>query len=164
MSRRDLTHAPPYSPLSILVVDDYPDAAETQAELLGLMGHVTRVAFGGADALRCAELERFDVVLLDLRMPGTDGFAVARAIRARCAGAGPQPLIVAVTGCGTEKDRLRSAEAGFDLHLVKPVDPAVLAGVLEGFRRVPAPPAPAVEISDSLGDLMYRRGRVPAWV
>lgn len=152
MSRRDT--------LSVLVVDDYPDAAESEAELVFLLGHTVRVALCGADALRCVAAERPDVVLLDIRMPRDDGYAVARAIRERCVGAGKQPLIVAVTGCGNETDIRRSAEAGFDLHLVKPVDPAVLAGVLERFRLLLAPPIPL----DELGDRAELRAYAPAWM
>src|SRR5262249_18746503 len=87
-----------------------------------------------------------DVVLLDLRMPGLNGCEVAKRIRARCAGSGKQPLLVAVTGCGTDADRIRTSESGFDLHMVKPVDPAVLVGVMERFRRLLAPTIPAAEV------------------
>src|SRR5688500_11870732 len=118
--------------LVVLVVDDSTDTAESLAELLALQGHTVRFALNGADALRRVEEEAPDVALLDLRMPGLDGFTVAREIRARCAN-GKRPFLIAVTGCGTEADRLHSAEAGFDLHLVKPVDPAVLTGLLERF-------------------------------
>ena len=133
-------------PLSVLVVDDFADTAESEVELLSLQGHVVRVALNGEDALRCVDAERPDVVLLDIRMPGLNGHDVARLIRERCTEKGKQPIIVAVTGCDRETDRLQSAESGFDLHLVKPVDPALLVGLLERFRRLLAPPIPAPEL------------------
>lgn len=135
----------PY-PLSVLVVDDSPDTAESEVDLLSISGHRVRVALDGEEALRCVDAERPDVVLLDIRMPGLDGHSVARLIRERCAGRGKQPIIVAVTGCDREADRRHSADAGFDLHLVKPVDPALLVGLLERFRRLLAPPTPASEL------------------
>src|SRR5688572_11374112 len=108
----------PY-PLSVLVVDDSADTAESEVDLLTLKGHRVRVALNGEEALRCVDAERPDVVLLDIRMPRLDGLSVARLIRDRCAGRGKQPIIVAVTGCGSDADRLHSADAGFDLHLLK---------------------------------------------
>jgi CheY-like chemotaxis protein len=129
----------------VLVVDDSVDAADSLAELLRHYGHTVRVAHNGESALRNVAAEVPDVVFLDILMPGPDGCAVAQHIRAYCAG-GKQPLIVAVTGCGTEADRLRSAGAGFDLHLVKPVDPAVLVGLTERFRRLLAPAIPVDEL------------------
>jgi CheY-like chemotaxis protein len=133
-------------PLAVLVVDDSPDAANSMAELLSLHGHCAAVALGGGEALARLEECVPDVVLLDLRMPGMDGYAVVERIRERCAGGGKRPLLVAVTGCGTEADRARSARVGFDLHLVKPVDPAVLVGMMERFRQLLAPPIPAEEL------------------
>lgn len=132
-------------PLAVLVVDDSADAAETLAELLSIQGHTVSVAFSGEQALERADAAPPDVVLLDIRMPGLDGCAVARAIRERCLGKGKRPFLVAVTGCGTDADRARTAAAGFDLHMVKPVDPGVLTGLLERFRRVLAPPVPQEE-------------------
>src|SRR5262249_42116285 len=87
-----------------------------------------------------------DVVLLDILMPGKDGCEVAKLIRARCTSSGKQPLLVAITGYSAEADRLRSSEAGFDLHMIKPVDPAVLVGLMERFRRLLAPTTPAAEV------------------
>ena len=135
-------------PLSVLVVDDDRDAAESLAELLALHGHRVRVAFDGAAALsQCPAASGMpDVVLLDVRMPGMDGYEVARRVLGGCGTGGKAPVLVAVTGCGSEAERRRAAEAGFDLHLLKPVDPAVLVGVLERFRRLFAPPTPADEL------------------
>jgi CheY-like chemotaxis protein len=136
-------------PLAVLVVDDSVDTAESEADLLAFQGHAVCVATNGEEALRCVEAQPPDVVLLDIRLPGMDGYAIAKAIRERCEAVGKRPLIVAVTGCGSEADRQHSAEAGFDLHLVKPVDPALLIGVLERYRRLLAPSIPAAEL-DSL--------------
>jgi len=111
----------------VLVVDDNVDAASMLDMLLRSLGHETRVAHEGTAALRVAEEFRPDIVLLDIGMPGIDGYEVARRLRA----SKNRPLrIVAVTGWGQEADRERSREAGFDLHLVKPVDANELARAL----------------------------------
>ncbi len=104
----------------ILVVDDNRDAADTLAMLLGSHGAEVDVAYGGEEAL--AALDRFlpDSLLLDLGMPGMDGFEVARRIRATPRHAGLR--ILALTGWGQAADRARTHEAGFDHHLTKPVD------------------------------------------
>lgn len=100
------------------------------------------VAYSGESALQSVAKEVPDVVFLDILMPDLNGCRVAELIRSRCAACGKRPFLVAITGCGTEEDQRRSAEAGFDLHLVKPVDLAVLVGMLERFRRLLAPPIP----------------------
>jgi len=115
-------------PLSILVVDDSDDSAQSTAELLSLSGHAVRVASCGADALRNAAVETPDVILLDIAMPEMTGWEVASRIRQACRE--KQPLIVAVTGYGTEADRWRSADAGCDLYMVKPVEPMTLLKLL----------------------------------
>jgi CheY-like chemotaxis protein len=104
----------------LLVVDDNQDAAETLETLLQSLGATVATAGNGREAL--AQFTRFepDAVLLDIGMPGMDGYEVARRIRALPAGAGT-PLI-AVTGWGQQEDVRRSFEAGFDHHLVKPLD------------------------------------------
>src|SRR5262245_9614394 len=93
--------------LSVLVVDDSPETADSTAELLTLHGHAVRVAYSGEDALSVAVAESPDVVLLDIRMPGLSGWEVARRVRGRLVG--KPPVLVAVTAAGTEADRLRSA-------------------------------------------------------
>jgi CheY-like chemotaxis protein len=112
----------------VLVVDDNEDAAESLALLLGLAGHEARVAHNGPDALRLVESEPPELVFLDLGMPGMDGFEVARRLREVPGRDGL--LLVALTGWGTKEDRRRTTEAGFDRHLVKPVDPKALEELL----------------------------------
>jgi CheY-like chemotaxis protein len=124
--------------LTVLLVDDSPDAADTTAALLALDGFAVRTAYNGADALRQAAAAPPDVAVLDVRIPGPDGCEVAR----RLAGCRTRPpLLVAVTAGGTADDRRRTAAAGFHLHLVKPVDPAVLRAVVRRFARLTAPPS-----------------------
>lgn len=115
-------------PLRIVVADDNVDAALTLAALLGLHGHDVRTAHDGMQALD--EVMRFepDVVILDIGMPGMNGYKVAAAVRER----NPGVLLIAVTGWGQEEDRYRSKVAGFDHHLVKPVDFTVLSELLAG--------------------------------
>jgi len=112
----------------ILVVDDNVDAATSLQLLLKSLGHEALAVFDGQQALSTALAFRPDVVLLDIGMPGLDGYEVARRLRKSKRG---EPLrIIAVTGWGLEADRARSREAGFDVHLVKPVDPTVLTSVI----------------------------------
>jgi CheY-like chemotaxis protein len=114
--------------LRILVVDDNRDATETTAVLFRLWGYDVATAVDGAAALATVAREHPDVVLLDIGLPGIDGYEVARRIRA---GQGTKaPVLVAVTGYGQVDDRQRSSEAGFDRHLVKPVEPAALKRLL----------------------------------
>jgi len=112
----------------ILVVDDNVDAAITLELLLKSLGHETCVVHDGLQAIRMAIEFRPEVVLLDIGMPGLDGYEVARRLRTLTR---ERPLrIIAITGWGQEADRTRSREAGFDVHLVKPVDPNQLTSVL----------------------------------
>lgn len=122
----------PHRPVSVLVVDDSPDAAESAAELLKLSGCLTRVALSGGQAVRAVAEEVPDVVLLDIGMPGMDGWETARCIRESARQA--QPVIVAVTGYGREEDKWRSADANIDMHLVKPVDYSTLMKVVDHIR------------------------------
>jgi CheY-like chemotaxis protein len=117
----------------VLVVDDNPDAADSLALLLRLAGQDVRTAYDGHRALLQAREFLPDLVLLDIGMPGMDGYEVARRLRseARLQGA----RVVAVTGWGQEEDRRRSTEAGFDHHLVKPVDSMALERLLAGLLR-----------------------------
>ncbi len=110
--------------LKILVVDDNRDAAETLSMLLELKKHEVRTAYDGEDALQLAEDFRPHMVLLDLGMPKMNGYEACRRIREHAWGA--QMTLIAVTGWGQEDDRRKSAAAGFDRHLVKPVNPETL--------------------------------------
>ena len=112
----------------VLVVDDNEDGAESLALLLTLNGHVTYVAHDGVEAIEVAERERPDVVLLDIGLPGLNGFEVSRLIRERAWG--KDLVLVAVTGWGQDEHRRASTEAGFDAHLVKPVDHDALMALL----------------------------------
>ncbi len=112
----------------VLVADDLPDAAESLAHLLMAMGHEVHVAFDGAQALVLAERHRPDVALLDLGMPVQDGYATCRRIRAQ--DWGHAMVLIAQTGWGQPQDRLRTRDAGFDHHLVKPISLAALTSLL----------------------------------
>jgi CheY-like chemotaxis protein len=104
----------------ILVVDDNQDAANTLAMVLSFHGHVAQVASNGPDALSVREQFAPEIVLLDIGLPEMNGYDVARRIRQ--SNRGDDVMLVAITGYGQPDDRLRSREAGFDHHLVKPVD------------------------------------------
>jgi signal transduction histidine kinase/ActR/RegA family two-component response regulator len=120
------------TPRRVLVVDDNVDAAESAALLLRCLGHVVEVAYEGPSALGAAREFRPEVVLLDIGLPGMSGYDVARALRERPEGQGV--VLAALTGYGQEQDRRRSREAGFDVHLTKPVGPAALAAFVESSR------------------------------
>jgi PAS domain S-box-containing protein len=119
--------------LRILVVDDNKDAAETLAILLELWGHEAQRAHDGAKALELGASYRPDVIFLDIGLPGMDGFEVASRLREQPQTAGA--VLIALTGYGQEEDRQRSRRAGFDHHLVKPVSPESLQGLLAGLAR-----------------------------
>ena len=111
----------------VLVVDDNADAAGTLDMFVKALGHQTRVAYDGEQALQVFDEFKPDIVLLDIGLPGMNGYEVARRLRSR---GGKAFRIIAVTGWGQADDRRQSAEAGFDLHLVKPVDEADLLQIL----------------------------------
>ena len=118
----------PLLPRRILVVDDNQDAADSLAILMRSRGHEVQTANNGPDALETAQVFFPDIVMLDIGLPGFDGYEVARRLR-QCPN-GDRILLAALTGYGRDDDRLRSQQAGFDLHLVKPVHPEVLWGLL----------------------------------
>ena len=118
----------------VLVVEDNPDGLEMLVSLLQALGLHVAWAADGAEALRQAQAFRPQLVLLDLGLPGMDGYEVARRLRADPRHAGT--ALVALTGWGAESDRRRSAEAGFGEHLTKPVEPDALRAVLGRFLRV----------------------------
>jgi signal transduction histidine kinase len=113
---------------NILIADDNQDALESLALMLRMEGHEVHCASDGEEALQLAGQRRPEIVVLDVGMPKMDGCEVARRIRAEAWGR--DAVLVALTGWGQEVDRRRSREAGFDMHLVKPVDPATLCDML----------------------------------
>jgi PAS domain S-box-containing protein len=119
---------PPPSGYRLLVVDDNQDAANSLAALLKLQGHDVRVAYSGVAALEIAKTYAPDAVFLDIGMPGMDGYEVAR--RLRHLPGQKKVALAALTGWGQPQDRRRSQEAGFDRHLVKPVEPKALEKIL----------------------------------
>jgi len=117
------------SPLRILIVDDNHDSADMLATLLQFAGHETFAAHDGLAAVEAAARLDPDVILLDIGLPILNGYEAARRIREQ-GGDQQRPLLIALTGWGQDEDRRRSEEAGFDAHLVKPVDDAVLDRLL----------------------------------
>jgi signal transduction histidine kinase len=119
--------APARERRSVLIVEDADDARRAMATLLKLWGHRVEAAGDGHDAVRRALETKPDVALVDIGLPGIDGYEVARQIRLLL---GDAIHLIALTGYGQAEDRKRALEAGFDRHLVKPVDPKTLAEVL----------------------------------
>ena len=113
----------------ILLVEDNPDAAATTRDFLELFGHQVELANSGTDGVKAAREFHPEVVLCDLGLPGMDGFEVAAELRRDPSTASAK--LIAVTGYGRDEDRRRSKEAGFDLHLTKPVDPTQLRAALK---------------------------------
>jgi two-component system CheB/CheR fusion protein len=130
---------PIHSPLRVLVVDDNVDTAETLVMLLQLHGHDTCVAHTGHAAITAAHQFRPDLILLDIGLPGIDGFDVARHLRGQAEFA--DTFIVAASGFGRERDRRRAAEVGINMYLVKPYDPWLLEPILAAARHRVAIPA-----------------------
>jgi CheY-like chemotaxis protein len=116
----------PVRPKKILVVDDNRDCAESLAALLRMDGHETATAFDGQEALVAVRLLAPEVILLDIGLPGINGYQVADRLREL----GSPARLVALTGYGQPEDRERAQQVGFHYHLVKPVDPDALARVL----------------------------------
>jgi CheY-like chemotaxis protein len=138
----------PLPPLRILAVDDNQDAAESLALLLGLGGHVTQVVVNGDEALAAAQSFRPDVAFLDLGLGGVNGLDLARAFRA-------DPVLtrvylVALTGWGRADDRARSKDAGFDVHLTKPIDAQTLDQTLSGAVQRQLSQTPAQQPANAL--------------
>lgn len=115
----------------ILVVDDNHDVAESLAMLLEIEGHQVSIAHAGPAALEIARAERPEIIVLDIGLPGMNGYAVAQALRKNDALA--RTLVIAMTGYGQQADREQSRAAGFDEHLVKPVDYEVLRKLLSNY-------------------------------
>jgi CheY-like chemotaxis protein len=131
----------PRRPLRVLVVEDHADTASSVELFLRLSGVEVWTAADGPAALQTAAEFPPDVVLLDIGLPGMDGYDVARRLAAQFPNG--KPYLVAVTGYGTEADRRRAADAGFDRHLLKPADPEELMRLVTGFLPGEARPAAA---------------------
>jgi len=130
--------APPRAvrPRRVLLVDDNHDSAESLAALLRVLGHDVTAAYDGRGAIAAARLAQPELVLLDIGMPDMSGYEVARQLRAE-PGLNATTLI-ALTGYGSDDDRRKSRAAGFDGHLVKPIDFEDLDRVLDGLNRADA--------------------------
>ncbi len=112
--------------LEILVVDDHIDTAESLATVLKMWGHMVKVCHSGTAAIQMAKNHSPDVALLDIGLPGCDGYQVAEEVKKEC----PNIMLIAITGYGQKVDRRRSTNAGFCAHLVKPVVPEKLKEAL----------------------------------
>ncbi len=123
-------HPPPRSSLRILIVDDNRDGADSLSEMLNIMGNDTRTAYDGEEAVAAAVDFRPDVILLDIGLPRLNGYDACRRIREQPGGT--KMVLVAQTGWGADEDRHRTTAAGFDHHMVKPVDPFALMKLLAG--------------------------------
>ncbi len=130
---QETSTAPAVTGRRMLIVDDNQDGAESLAMLLDLCGHETHQAHDGLAALDAAERLRPDVVLLDIGLPGLNGYEVCRRIRQEPWG--KHMVLVALTGWGQEDDRHRSREAGFNAHVVKPVDHNELMTLIDSLER-----------------------------
>jgi signal transduction histidine kinase len=119
----------------ILIVDDYEDSAICLGLMLKIMGHETLTAHDGLEAVEAAATFRPDVMLLDIGLPKMNGYEVCRRIREQPWG--ERMVLIALSGWGQEEDKLRSKEAGFNFHMVKPVDPAALEKLLAGLLLTP---------------------------
>jgi signal transduction histidine kinase/DNA-binding response OmpR family regulator len=119
--------------LRVLVVDDNHDVADSTASVMRMNGCDVHVAYDGKAALEFVQRLRPDAVLLDIGLPTIDGYLVAEHIRAQPENG--RTMIVAVSGYGQEQDRERSKSVGFDYHVVKPIDPTVLAGLVGSLRQ-----------------------------
>jgi len=137
MAKKEFTVAPEAQGtepegLRILVVDDNVDAADCLAMVVQLAGHEAQATYDGPTALAMAQIIRPHVVLLDIGLPGMDGYEVARQLRANPVT--KEAILTAMTGWGQDEDRQKSKEAGIDHHLVKPVEPAFVEKLLAEFK------------------------------
>jgi CheY-like chemotaxis protein/anti-sigma regulatory factor (Ser/Thr protein kinase) len=118
--------------LDVLVVDDHRDAADSLSSVLEAQGHRVRSAYDGVEALASIEAQAPHLALVDIGMPGMDGYELARRV---AAGDSPRPVLVAVTGWGAPADKERAKAAGFDYHLTKPLDYAALGALVSIVAR-----------------------------
>ena len=137
-SKRQTVDSSPAAPRRrVLIVDDNRDGATSLGTMLSLLGHDSRTANDGLEALRVAEDFRPDLILLDIGLPKLNGYDVCRRIRQQPWG--KAVFMVALTGWGQQDDRRRSEEAGFDQHIVKPLDTTALRRLLAGLATVSSP-------------------------
>jgi CheY-like chemotaxis protein len=122
---------PTAAPRRVLVIEDNDDARESLQMLLSIDGHDVLTAADGESGLNLAVASVPDIAFIDVGLPGLDGYEVARRLRARADG--ERIHLVAVTGYGQAEDRRRAAAAGFEIHLVKPVDPDRLTATIASF-------------------------------
>jgi CheY-like chemotaxis protein len=122
----------------VLVVDDNADGAEMLATMLALLGHEAMTAHDGPEALAAARSFGPDVVFLDIGLPEMDGYEVAKRLRADAVLA--KAHLVALTGWGSEDDKKRTLDAGFDMHLTKPIEPSALTQVFAKLSSAPSGP------------------------
>jgi len=127
-------NVPPNSKKRVLVVDDNQDAAQMLSLLLTMLGKEVKTANDGIEALQVAAEFLPEVILLDLGMPRMDGYEAARCIRKEAWG--KDMVLIALTGWGEEDDKRRTIEAGFDHHLVKPVEPSILEKIFSDLPRL----------------------------
>jgi CheY-like chemotaxis protein len=120
---RAMDQSPPSNP-QVLVIEDNLDAARTLGTVLTLWGYRVQLAHTGPDGVKAAQASRPQIVLCDIGLPGMDGYEVARTLRATPDTRNAR--LIAITGYGREEDSRRAREAGFDVHLVKPVEPTTL--------------------------------------
>ncbi|MVF14475.1 PAS domain S-box protein [Ketobacter sp. MCCC 1A13808] len=132
--------------LRIVIADDNKDAASTLTQLIEILGHEVFVAHDGWDAIQLAEKVRPDVILMDIGMPNMNGYEATREIRLRPWGS--EITIIALTGWGQSEDRRKTAEAGFNHHLVKPLDLSELTSLLSGLSGSVRESTSTDEISD----------------
>jgi CheY-like chemotaxis protein len=126
----------PRSSARILIVEDDRDTAESMARLLRIFGHEVEIAREGCEAITLATRQKPEFVLLDIGLPGMDGYQIARKLKEEVTC--KDSIIIAVTGYGQSEDRDRSRQAGIEHHLVKPIDHGVLLALLVD-SRVPSP-------------------------
>jgi signal transduction histidine kinase len=126
---RDARHAFQGKSHRVLVVDDQVDIAQSLKDLLCILGQDTHTAYNGPEALQAAKDFKPELIFLDIGLPGMTGYEVARSLRERQET--PKPILIAVTGWGDEQNIALALEAGFDRHLVKPVDPGEIERILQ---------------------------------
>jgi CheY-like chemotaxis protein len=118
--------------LTILIAEPHLDGAETLSCLLRLCGHAVTIVQNACEALTAAAESAFDVLIVEPRLPGIDGWELARRLRASTANL----ICIAITSCGRPEDRARSLAAGIVLHLLKPAEPDSLVAALASLARV----------------------------